>query len=208
MNRKEKAAFVQRVLNDLFPVPEIPLHHKDPYTLLIAVLLSARCTDKRVNLTTPALFQKASTPEEMIKLSVKEIQTIIKPCGLSPFKARSIWSLSQILIEKHNSQVPRDFESLEALPGVGHKTASVVMCQAFDLPAFPIDTHIHRCAKRWGLSKARNVNQTERDLKKVFRKKDWNRLHLQIIHYARAYCPSRKHNVDQCLICKRLELSQ
>lgn len=204
MEREKRAKIIQKILNEYFPSPEIPLFHKDPYTLLIAVLLSAQCTDARVNQITPLLFQKADTPHEMIRLSIDEIETIIRPCGLAPRKSKAIWELSKILIEEHNSQVPSTFEELEALPGVGHKTASVVMAQAFHVPAFPVDTHIHRSAVRWALSRAKTVEQTEKDLKKLFPKKDWIRLHLQIIYFARAFCPSRGHKQESCPICSVL----
>ena len=201
MRKKEKAAFVQKVLDTFFPSPPIPLHHKDPYTLLIAVLLSAQCTDVRVNEVTPILFKKGGTPKKMVKLSVEEIEEIIRPCGLAPRKSQAIWELSKKLVEKHGGKVPNTFEELEALPGVGHKTASVVMAQAFAIPAFPVDTHIHRCAKRWGLSNGKTVEQTEKDLKKLFEEKDWIKLHLQIIHFARRYCPAKKHRTENCPIC-------
>lgn len=201
---KKKAQQIQKILNKLYPDPTIPLNHQDPYTLLIAVLLSAQCTDLRVNQVTPNLFAKASTPEEMIKLSIEEIATIIRPCGLSNTKAKAIWNLSQLLIKKHQGKVPASFEALEKLPGVGHKTASVVMAQAFHKPAFPVDTHIHRCAKRWGLSSGKNVEQTEKDLKALFPKKSWIKLHLQIIYFAREYCPALGHDIDRCPICSIL----
>lgn len=204
MQKKTRADKVRKILNDLYPEPAIPLKHVDKYTLLIAVLLSAQCTDARVNIITPLLFEKASTPQEMIKLSVTEIEEIIRPCGLGPRKARAIWELSKILIDKHQSEVPNTFEDLENLPGVGHKTASVVMAQGFGLPAFPVDTHIHRCAKRWGLSTGKNVEKTEADLKQLFPKKDWIRLHLQIIYFAREFCPARQHNLETCPICSCL----
>lgn len=204
MNKKEKARKIQRILEELFPNPAIPLLHSDPYTLLIAVLLSAQCTDARVNQVTPQLFAKASTPKEMVALSVAEIAAIIKPCGLSNTKAKAIWNLSKILIEKHHGKIPASFLALEALPGVGHKTASVVMIHAFHKPAFPVDTHIHRLAKRWGLSSGKNVKQTERDLKALFPKKTWNKLHLQMIYFARKYCPARGHEQEKCPICKNL----
>lgn len=204
MSRKENAQIVRKILQKLFPDPQIPLKHKDPYTLLIAVLLSAQCTDARVNLVTPHLFAKASTPAAMVKLSISEIQEIIRPCGLSNNKARAIWQLSQDLLDHHKGKVPRTFEGLEALPGVGHKTASVVMTQAFSKPAFPVDTHIHRCAHRWGLSRGKNVVETERDLKRLFPRNSWRKLHLQIIYYARKYCPARGHKVATCPICKQL----
>jgi endonuclease-3 len=199
---KERARNIQAILDAHFPEPEIPLYHTTPYTLLIAVLLSARCTDAMVNRVTPHLFAKAKTPEEMIGLTIEEIRAIIRPCGLSPAKSRAIWHLSKILIDRYKGQVPKSFKALESLPGVGHKTASVVMAQAFCKPAFPIDTHIHRCAKRWGLSSGKNVLQTERDLKQLFPRKDWIKLHLQIIHFARKYCSSR-HRPD-CPICAQL----
>lgn len=202
MDKKSKGAHIRRILNQLYPAPPIPLKHRDPYTLLIAVLLSAQCTDARVNTITPTLFAKADTPQKMITLKVKEIEEIIRPCGLAPRKAKAIWELSQILIEKHKGKVPASFEALEDLPGVGHKTASVVMAQAFHQAAFPVDTHIHRCAQRWGLSSGKNVETTERDLKQIFHKKDWNRLHLQIIYFAREYCQARKHTAADCPICE------
>jgi len=201
MRKKEKGEIVQKILNELYPAPAIPLSHTDPYTLLIAVLLSAQCTDARVNTITPNLFKKANTPEKMIKLKVAEIEAIIRSCGLAPRKARAIWELSHLLIDRHEGKVPASFEALEELPGVGHKTASVVMSQAFHQAAFPVDTHIHRCAKRWGLSTGKNVEKTEKDLKSIFPKKDWNRLHLQIIYFAREYCQARGHVVKDCPIC-------
>lgn len=201
MNKKEKAKKILHILEHLYPEPKVPLYHTDHYTLLIAVLLSAQCTDARVNTITPKLFDKASTPQEMIKLLPKEIEEIIRPCGLAPRKAKAIWELSHLLIEKHDGIVPCSFEKLEQLPGVGHKTASVVMSQAFHQASFPVDTHIHRCAKRWGLSEGKSVEQTEKDLKNIFPKKSWNKLHLQIIYFAREYCPARKHVVADCPIC-------
>lgn len=204
MTRKERAEKIRKILSKLYPEPAIPLHHNDRFTLLIAVLLSAQCTDARVNTVTPILFAKAKTPEEMVKLSVKEIESIIKPCGLGPTKAKNILALSKKLVEEHAGEVPGTFEELEALPGVGHKTASVVMSQGFGLPAFPVDTHIHRCAKRWGLSSGINVKQTEHDLKHLFRKEHWNRIHLQIIYFAREYCTARGHNVGLCPICSAI----
>lgn len=205
MTKKERAKIVEKVLNDLFPHPEIPLRHKDPYTLLIAVLLSAQSTDARVNLITPELFSKANTPKEMIGLTIPEITKIIRPCGLSNTKARAIWNLSQIILTQHKGKVPRTFEELEDLPGVGHKTASVVMSQAFKKPAFPVDTHIHRCAKRWGLSNGKNVVQTEKDLKRLFPKAHWNKIHLQMIYFARKHCPARGHHPSACPICSLLK---
>jgi endonuclease-3 len=194
-------SWIQKILDEHFPHPPIPLHHKDSYTLLIAVLLSARCTDARVNQITPLLFALADTPEKMIQLTPKEIEEVIRPCGLAPAKSKAIWGLSKILLKKHQGMVPQTFEELEHLPGVGHKTASVVMAQAFGVAAFPVDTHIHRCAKRWGLSPGKSVAQTERDLKKVFPKRSWKKLHLQIIYFGRKYCPARGHVIKKCPIC-------
>lgn len=199
----KRAALVQQVLEEYFPAPPIPLKHKDPYTLLIAVVLSARSTDAMVNRVTPSLFAKADTPQKMLALTVEEIREIIRPCGLSPGKARAIRELSRLLLENYEGKVPPSFEALEALPGVGHKTASVVMAQAFSIPAFPVDTHIFRCAHRWGLSKGTSVAQVERDLKKLFPEESWIKLHLQIISFARAFCPSRGHNPDLCPLCSR-----
>lgn len=202
MKKQERAEKIAQVLQELFPNPAIPLLHKDPYTLLIAVLLSAQCTDARVNTVTPKLFALADTPKKMVKLDPKEIEAIIHPCGFFTVKARAIWKLSQMLVDLHGGKVPETFEELEELPGVGHKTASVVMTQAFNKPAFPVDTHIHRCAKRWGLSKAKNVEETEKDLKKLFPKDSWNKLHLQIIYFARSHCPARGHHEERCPICR------
>ena len=204
MTKKEKASFVIKTLDKLFPDPPVPLHHKDPFTLLIAVLLSAQCTDDRVNQVTPHLFKLADNPRDMVKLSVDEIREIIKPCGLSPAKSKAIHRLSEIILEKHNGKVPSTFEELEELPGVGHKTASVVMAQAFGVPAFPVDTHIHRLIWRWGLSNGKNVEQTEKDCKKLFAEKTWNKLHLQIIYFGRKYCPARGHKPSQCPICDKI----
>lgn len=204
MTKKQRAALIQKILNKYFPRPPIPLKHQSHYTLLIAVLLSARCTDKRVNETTPALFAKASTPKKMAALPVKTIESIIRPCGLAPAKAKAIQKLSEILVEDYGGRVPNTLEELEALPGVGHKTASVVMIHAFHKPAFPVDTHIHRCAKRWGLSSGKNVIQTEKDLKALFPKKSWEKLHLQIIYFGREYCPARGHQIAECPICSQL----
>jgi len=201
MKKKEKALRIAALLNSYFPHPEIPLLHKDPYTLLIATLLSAQCTDVRVNQVTPRLFALADTPSKMARLDVKEIEEIVRPCGLAPTKARAIRKLSQDLLDHHQGQVPQTFEALEALPGVGHKTASVVMAQAFHIPAFPVDTHIHRCAHRWGLSKAKTVAQTERDLKQLFPQDQWIKIHLQIVLFARKFCPARGHNQSTCPIC-------
>lgn len=191
MTKKEKAAYIINELEILFPQTPIPLNHSDPYTLLIAVLLSAQCTDERVNKITPLLFKKAPTPFEMVKLSVEEIKAIIRPCGLSPKKSQAIWDLSAILIAKYKGEVPVSFELLEELPGVGHKTASVVMSQAFGYPAFPIDTHIHRLLTRWGISSGKNVVETEKAAKKIFPIETWNKLHLQIIFYGRLFSPAR-----------------
>lgn len=202
MTKKEKAAFIVQKLEELFPNPPIPLDHKDPYTLLIAVLLSAQCTDVRVNQVTPALFDLADNPLEMSHVPVDTIRNIIRPCGLSPRKSQAISDLSKILIDQHKGEVPKTFSELEALPGVGHKTASVVMAQAWGEPAFPVDTHIHRLARRWGLSSGKNVEQTERDLKKVFAKELWNKLHLQIIYFGRSYCPARGHDPEKCPVCR------
>ena len=200
MTKKEKVSFIMKELDKLYPKIPIPLDHKDPYTLLIAVLLSAQSTDVRVNQITPLLFKKADNPRQMIKLSVDEIREIIKPVGLSPMKSKGIHGLSQILIDKHGGQVPMSFEALEELPAVGHKTASVVMSQAFNFPAFPVDTHIHRLMFRWGLSNGKNVVQTERDAKRLFPKNRWNELHLQIIWYGREYCPARGWNIEKDII--------
>jgi len=202
---KQRLKTICAILDKEFPHPPIPLDHKDPYTLLIAVLLSAQCTDVRVNQITPQLFALADTPEKMVQLTIPEIQAIIRPCGLSPFKAKAIWQLSHDLLQHHKRRVPKTFDALEKLPGVGHKTASVVMTQAFHLPAFPVDTHIHRCAHRWGLSSGKSVKETERDLKKLFPKHLWNKLHLQIIHFARKYCPARGHLVEKCPMCSALD---
>ena len=201
MLKKERVAFIDRRLQELYPNPPVPLDHIDPYTLLIAVLLSAQCTDERVNQVTPALFALADNPFDMAGKSVETIRAIIKPCGLSPQKSKAIRRLSEILIEEHGGEVPKDFESLEKLPGVGHKTASVVMAQSFGVPSFPVDTHIHRLAQRWGLTRGRNVNETERDLKRVFKKSRWNDLHLQIIFYGREFCTARGCDGRVCEIC-------
>lgn len=200
---KKKAAAIAEILESLYPETPIPLRHEDPYTLLVAVVLSAQCTDERVNQITPLLFARANNPYAMVKLSVEEIREIIKPCGLSPSKSKAIWELSRIIVEKHGGQVPQSFEELEALPGVGHKTASVVMSQAFGVAAFPVDTHIHRLAARWGLSDGKNVEKTERDLKAVFPEATWNKLHLQIIFFGREYCPARGHKAEHCPICSK-----
>lgn len=204
MNKKQKATFIVNKLEELFPEVPIPLDHKDAYTLLVAVLLSAQCTDERVNKVTPYLFELADNPLEMSRVPVEKIKEIIRPCGLSPRKSQAISDLSKIIIEKHQGQVPATFDDLEALPGVGHKTASVVMSQAFGFPAFPVDTHIHRLAQRWGLTQGKNVEQTEADLKKLFKKELWNKLHLQIIYFGRKYCPARSHDITTCPICSVL----
>jgi endonuclease-3 len=204
MTKQEKVDFVINTLNDLYPEIPIPLDHKDPYTLLIAVLLSAQCTDVRVNQITPLLFVKADNPYDMVKLSVEEIKAIIRPCGLSPMKSKGIYGLSKILIEEHHGEVPQSFEALEALPAVGHKTASVVMSQAFGVPAFPVDTHIHRLMYRWNLTNGKNVTQTEKDAKRLFPKKTWNDLHLQIIWYGREYSPARGWDLDKDIITKTI----
>ena len=204
MTKTEKVNFVIKTLNNLYPEIPIPLNHKDPYTLLIAVLLSAQCTDLRVNQITPILFAKADNPFDMIKMSVEEIKAIIRPCGLSPMKSKGIHGLSHILIEKHQGKVPQSFKALEALPAVGHKTASVVMSQAFGVPAFPVDTHIHRLMYRWNLSNGKSVVQTERDAKRLFPEKLWNDLHLQIIWYGREYSPARGWNLEKDSITRTI----
>ena len=201
MKRQERAERIGAILDRIYPRPPIPLEHNDPFTLLIAVLLSAQTTDVQVNKVTPALFARASTPATMAALPESEIHSLIRTCGLAPGKARNIKRLSELLLLEHGGQVPPDMEALEALPGVGHKTASVVMVQAFGVPAFPVDTHIHRLARRWQLSRAKNVEQTERDLKKVFPPSDWGKRHLQIIYFGREYCPARLHDRGGCPIC-------
>lgn len=203
--RQRRAAHAARRLAELYPHPPIPLDHRDPYTLLVAVLLSAQCTDRRVNEVTPRLFARAAAPAAMAALPVEEIGEIVRPCGLGPQKARAIHELSRLLVERHAGQVPASFAELEALPGVGHKTASVVMAQAFSVPAFPVDTHIHRLARRWGLSAARNVRETERDLKDLFPPSEWNPLHLRIIYYGREHCTARGCDGRRCLLCRELE---
>lgn len=200
MTKKEKATFILQELERLYPVTPIPLDHSDAYTLLIAVLLSAQCTDERVNKITPILFGRAKTPQDMIKLSVEEIREIIKPCGLSPRKSQAIFDLSHIILDKHEGEVPNSFHALEELPGVGHKTASVVMSQAFGVPAFPVDTHIHRLLTRWGITSGKNVEETERDAKKLFPEETWNKLHLQIIFYGREYSPARSPKKEKDFI--------
>ncbi len=204
MKRKEKALWIEKKLEELYPGPGIPLKHEDPYTLLIAVLLSAQCTDKKVNEISPLLFEVADDPYAMEKLDVDRIENIIRPCGLAPAKSKAISGLSKILVEEYQGQVPRTLEELERLPGVGHKTASVVMVQAFGEPAFPVDTHIHRLAYRWGLSNGKNVVQTEKDLKALFPREKWADLHLQIIYFGREYCPARGHIMEDCPICSEV----
>ena len=202
MLRKERAAYIQNRVQQLYPETPIPLDHRDPYTLLIAVLLSAQCTDVRVNRITPLLFARADTPLDMVKLTVEEIKEIIRPCGLSPMKSKGIAGLSQILLNEHGGEVPADMKALEALPAVGHKTASVVMAQAFGVPAFPVDTHIHRLAQRWGLTSGKNVAQTECDLKRLFPESRWTDLHLQIIFYGREHCTAHGCDGRVCPICR------
>ncbi|ARU27361.1 endonuclease III [Cellvibrio sp. PSBB006] len=202
LTKQERVAFILQRLQTLYPAPPIPLQHKDPYTLLVAVLLSAQCTDERVNQVTPALWQLADNPFDMAKVPVEKIQAVIRPCGLSPQKSKAISLLSQILINEHAGQVPEDWDALERLPGVGHKTASVVMSQAFGHPAFPVDTHIHRLAQRWGLTNGKSVVQTEKDLKRLFPKETWNALHLQIIYYGREHCSARTCDGTVCDICR------
>jgi len=202
VNKKDRATYIAKRLEELFPETPIPLDHTNSFTLLIAVLLSAQCTDERVNKVTPALFKKADNPKKMIKLSIAEIEAIVKPCGLAPRKAKAIWELSKILIEEHGAEVPADMEALERLPGVGHKTASVVMAQSFGVPAFPVDTHIHRLAQQWQLTDGKNVVQTEKDLKRLFPEELWNKLHLQIIFYGREFCPARGCDGLSCEMCQ------
>jgi endonuclease-3 len=202
MTRREKAKRIGEILDHLYPAPPIPLAHRDPFTLLVAVLLSAQTTDVQVNKVTPALFKRASTPRDVAKLDVDEIHSLIRSCGLAPGKARNIRKLAETLVDEYGGEVPRDMDALEKLPGVGHKTASVVMSQAFGEPAFAVDTHIHRLAWRWGLSNGKNVEQTEHDLKKVFPREEWARRHLQLIYFGREYCPARGHDADECPICK------
>ena len=201
MNRAEKAQRIQAVLDELFPRPEIPLDHRDPFTLLVSVILSAQTTDKKVNEVTPALFARAGTPAAMAALAPEEIHDLIRTVGLAPAKARALAATARLLVERHGGEVPRTFEELEALPGVGHKTASVVMAQAFGIPAFPVDTHIHRLAARWGLSDGTSVERTERDLKRTFPEATWTKVHLQIILFGRQHCPARGHDLRQCPIC-------
>ncbi len=216
MNKKKKpsqaklknAADIQNILDELYPEVPIPLEHEGAYTLLVAVVLSAQCTDVRVNQVTPELFAKADNPKDMAKLPVEVIEEIIRTCGLAPRKSQAISELSRILLEKYNGKVPDNYEALESLPGVGHKTAAVVMSQAFGFPAFPVDTHIHRLAWRWGLSSGKNVVQTEHDLKAVFPEESWNKLHLQIIYFGREYCPARGHNAQLCPICSKYGIKE
>ena len=204
MTNQEKVEFVQEKLQELYPEVPIPLKHKDAYTLLVAVLLSAQCTDVRVNEITPTLFKRADNPHDMVKLSVEDIQEIIRPCGLAGSKSKGIYGLSQMILDLHGGVVPDGFDELEAMPGVGHKTASVVMSQAFGHPAFPVDTHIHRLIYRWGLSKGKNVDQTEKDSNRLFPKDKWNKLHLQIIYFGREHCPARGHDPEVCPICSKV----
>ena len=204
MNKQDKVHYIIETLEDLYPKTPIPLDHKDPYTLLIAVLLSAQCTDERVNKITPKLFKIADTPNKMIKLSISDIEDIIRPCGLSPMKSKGIYGLSKMIIEKHNGKVPNNFKDLEEFPAVGHKTASVVMSQAFGVPAFPVDTHIHRLMYRWGLTNGKNVETTEKDAKRLFPIILWNKLHLQIIYYGREFSPARGWNIDADIITKKI----
>lgn len=201
LKKAERVAYIFDELQRLYPETPVPLDHKDPYTLLVAVLLSAQCTDERVNQVTPSLWELADNPADMAQCRVEDIQAIIRPCGLSPQKSKAIHKLSQILMDEHEGEVPADMEALERLPGVGHKTASVVMAQAFDVPAFPVDTHIHRLAQRWGLTNGKNVTQTEKDLKRLFPESHWNKLHLQIIFYGREYCSARGCDGRVCPIC-------
>ena len=204
MKKAERVQFILDTLEQYYPETAIPLNHSDAYTLLVSVLLSAQCTDERVNQITPLLFEKANNPADMLKLSVEEIQQIIRPCGLSPMKSKGIYGLSQMIMELHNGEVPASFEALEAMPGVGHKTASVVMSQAFGVPAFPVDTHIHRLAYRWRLSAAKSVEETERDLKRLIPIDRWNKAHLQIIFMGREFCPARGHIIEKCPVCSVL----
>jgi endonuclease III len=203
MTKAEKVKDILKILDKFIPNPEVPLHHKDAYTLLVSVLLSAQCTDERVNKVTPLLFKQADNPYDMIKMSADEIREIIKPCGLSPMKSKGIYGLSKILVDKYEGQVPSTFEQLEELPAVGHKTASVVMTQWFDVPAFPVDTHIHRLAYRWGLSDGKSVEKTERDLKRLIPEEKWKEVHLQIIYFGRKYCPARGHKWRECPVCRK-----
>ena len=203
MKKQDKVEGIHKILDKIYPNPPVPLNHQNPYTLLIAVLLSARCTDKKVNEVTPDLFNLADNPNDMAKKNVNQVRKIVKPCGLSPQKSKAIVGLSKILVDKYDGVVPRNFEELEELPGVGHKTASVVMSQAFGVPAFPVDTHIHRLAWRWALSNRKSVEKTEKDLKRLFPEGSWNKLHLQMIYYGREYCPAISHILNECPICSK-----
>ncbi|MBB38349.1 MAG: endonuclease III [Actinobacteria bacterium] len=203
MKKQDKVKGIHKILDKIYPNPSVPLNHQNPYTLLIAVLLSARCTDKKVNEVTPDLFNLADNPNDMAKKNVNQVRKIVKPCGLSPQKSKAIVGLSKILVDKYDGVVPRNFEELEELPGVGHKTASVVMSQAFGVPAFPVDTHIHRLAWRWALSNRKSVEKTEKDLKRLFPEGSWNKLHLQMIYYGREYCPAISHILNECPICSK-----
>ena len=203
MKKQDKVKGIHKILDKIYPNPPVPLNHQNPYTLLIAVLLSARCTDKKVNEVTPDLFNLADNPNDMAKKNVNQVRKIVKPCGLSPQKSKAIVGLSKILVDKYDGVVPRNFEELEELPGVGHKTASVVMSQAFGVPAFPVDTHIHRLAWRWALSNRKSVEKTEKDLKRLFPEGSWNKLHLQMIYYGREYCPAISHILNECPICSK-----
>ena len=203
MKKQDKVKGIHKILDKIYPNPPVPLNHQNPYTLLIAVLLSARCTDKKVNEVTPDLFNLADNPNDMAKKNVNKVRKIVKPCGLSPQKSKAIVGLSKILVDKYDGVVPRNFEELEELPGVGHKTASVVMSQAFGVPAFPVDTHIHRLAWRWTLSNRKSVEKTEKDLKRLFPEDSWNKLHLQMIYYGREYCPAISHILNECPICSK-----
>ena len=203
MKKQDKVKGIHKILDKIYPNPSVPLNHQNPYTLLIAVLLSARCTDKKVNEVTPDLFNLADNPNDMAKKNVNQVRKIVKPCGLSPQKSKAIVGLSKILVDKYDGVVPRNFEELEELPGVGHKTASVVMSQAFGVPAFPVDTHIHRLAWRWALSNRKSVEKTEKDLKRLFPEGSWNKLHLQMIYYGREYCPAISHMLNECPICSK-----
>ena len=203
MKKQDKVKGIHKILDKIYPNPPVPLNHENPYTLLIAVLLSARCTDKKVNEVTPDLFNLADNPNDMAKKNVNQVRKIVKPCGLSPQKSKAIVGLSKILVDRYGGVVPRNFEELEELPGVGHKTASVVMSQAFGVPAFPVDTHIHRLAWRWALSNRKSVEKTEKDLKRLFPEDSWNKLHLQMIYYGREYCPAIAHILNECPICSK-----
>ena len=201
MTRAEKAERIRKILDEIYPETGVPLDHVDPFSLLVAVVLSAQCTDVKVNQVTPALFERAPTPEAMARLTPAQVKKIIQPLGLAPQKSKALVGLSKLLVERHAGRVPESFEELEALPGVGHKTASVVIAQAFGRPAFPVDTHIHRLAARWGLSNGKNVEQTERNLKRLFPEESWNKLHLQIIYFGREFCPARGHDLSTCRVC-------